>query len=218
MLKSIKNIFVTALIAVSSIFTINTASAAIVNPSSVDKTNPQAVVNAAVDNTFAILGNYKGQIKSSNTSLRNDIKANVLPFFNTKYIAYTVLSTYARTAKADELKEFHSAIEEYMVNAYIEGLSFYTNQTVKIGNTTLQQNYANTVVTLNNNGTNIDINFRLVKLSAGTYGIIDFTAEGISLINTKATEWNPILRNSGVTGLTKYIKEHMNNILGAYKK
>ncbi|RIY31247.1 hypothetical protein CKF54_07080 [Psittacicella hinzii] len=188
------------------------AYANIIQVASVDRTNPTAVTQAALDNAITILKKYP-KVSSSDQALRNDIKQNVLPLLNSNYIALSLLNTYARTATKEQLVEFRTVIEDYMVNAFIEAMAFYNNQTVKIGNTNVVQNTATTAVNLVDGSTTYNIIFRLVNVN-NQYGIVDFSAEGISLVNTKATEWQPILRQSGVSGLTEYVKNHMNNILG----
>lgn len=214
MLK-VKGILVSLLVALP-VLGLNTvvatpAQAAIVNVSTVDRANPTAVTTAAIDNAIEIIKKYK-DVSVNNQQLRNDIKTNVLPLFNTNYISLSLLNTYTRTATREQLVEFRNVIEDYMVNAFIEAMSFYNNQKVNIGTTQVVQNSATTNVTLVDTNQSYNIQFRMININ-NQYGIIDFTAEGISLVNTKSTEWQPILRQKGVAGLIEYVKNNMNNVL-----
>ncbi|MFC6277406.1 MlaC/ttg2D family ABC transporter substrate-binding protein [Psittacicella hinzii] len=211
----LKTLLLSFFVSLSLLFSSFASASTLVSPSSVDRANPEKVVTAAIDNTFFILNKYKGQISSSNQALRTDIKTNVLPFFNIQYISLSLLNTYARSATKEQLSEFSSVISDYMVNAYIEGLSFYTNETTSMGATTIQGKFANTAVNINAKNTTYNIVFKMFNLN-NNYGIVDFTAQGISLVGTKASEWQQILRQSGVTGLTDYVRKNMNNILNSY--
>lgn len=179
--------------------------------------NPKTVVTNAINYTFKILDRYKSNISASNTQLRNEVVEQVLPFFNTRYISAVILGPYYRSATTQQRNDFTQAVQDYMVNAYIEGLSFYHGQKVQVQDPRMlnPQLAEDSVVVYANSP--ITVTFKLLKRNSGDFNIIDFTAEGISFANTKATEWQPILRQRGVVGLTNYIKANSNNILGRYK-
>ncbi|RIY33919.1 MlaC/ttg2D family ABC transporter substrate-binding protein [Psittacicella gerlachiana] len=220
MLKTVKGVFASLLLAVPALsittFSATSAHASIVNVSTVDRTNPTVVTETALNNALDVIKQFKN-VSKDNQALRQQIKANVLPLFHTDYIALSLLNTYARTATKEQLVEFRNVIEDYMVNAFVEAMTLYSNQTFKVGTTSVVQNTATTNVALQNGNQTINIIFRLVNLN-NKYGIVDFSAEGISLVNTKATEWQPILRQSGVAGLIQYVKTHMDDVLGDINK
>lgn len=194
-----------------------TSSYAITKIEAIDQKNPDTIVKTAVNNTFDLLKTYKGNLSSSNTALRNQVKDYVLPYFNTKYVGARILGQAYKTAKPAELEAFQTAIENYMLNAYIDGLGFYNGQEVKFNpSRAVSDQFTTSSVTVLDKSP-IKVDFRLLKSKEGTYRIVDFTAEGISITQTKLVEWQPILKAKGIAGLTKYINENSTNILDKYK-
>lgn len=211
MLAKIKQYFAVAVVAVSSIFATSALAA-------VDNSNPQSVTQAAIDQTIQILDKYKGNLNTQNQALRSDINKSVLPYFQDRYIALSILGNYRAKASDAQLKNFQTAINNYMVNAYIEGLSFYNGQKVTVNPANIKSDkLAEVPITVPYNGKTLNILFKLFNYK-GSWKIIDFVAEGISIVQTKSVEWQPILQKQGVEGLTTYINNNNQNILKALNK
>lgn len=211
MLKFLKTILA-SLILFFSFSTVNNAYAA------VDKSDPNQVVKAAVDNTFTILKKYSGKISSQNAQLRAEVESEVLPYFNTNIISALALGPFYKAASADRAKytEFTKAVANYMTNAYIEGLGFYKGQRVMINPAKLLGDKLAEATVVVYDSKPINVTFKLYKVN-NEYSITDFTAEGISIAATKALEWKPIIASQGLDRLTQYVNESSKNILGRYK-
>lgn len=187
----------------------------------VDQTKPDQVVKAAVDNTFAILEKYKGKVSANNQTLRKEVQTQVLPYFSDVLITSSILGPYAGPARKESPEKFNklvSAVSNYMVNAYIEGLNFYNGQRVQINPVKNVSAAASEAAVVVYDRSPITVVFKMVKLPDGKYRIYDFTAEGISITTTKSLEWRPIYASQGIDKLTDYINKSSNNILGSYRK
>lgn len=179
MIKSIKNYFLVIAFAISTLFSVSAFAD--------DQSKPEVVVQKAIDTTIKIFDANANNLSTKNEVLREQVKNQVFPYFQNKYIALSILGQQANSVDKSQFPEYQTAIDNYMINAYIEGLSFYKGQKVSVGAPTLKGNLAEVSVTVPNNGSTINVTFKLFNYK-GEYKIIDFVAEGISIVQTKATE------------------------------
>lgn len=182
-----------------------TASAA-----QVDQTNPYHLMAQAADNTFSRLTKDQAIIRQNPEHLRTVVKQELLPYVQVKYAGALVLGRYYKDATPAQRDAYFKAFEDYLVQAYGQALTLYTNQKYQVAPEKALGNAD--IVTIRITITEpvgrppIRLDFQWRKNSqTGYWQAYDMIVEGVSMITTKQNEWAAVLRQSGVDGLTKVL-------------
>ncbi|MFC0178663.1 phospholipid-binding protein MlaC [Thorsellia kenyensis] len=185
------------------------------NANAVDATNPYALMNEVAAKVFDRMKNEQTQIKQNPEQLKNIVREELLPYIHVKYAGALVLGRYYQSASEQEKEAFFKAFENYLVQVYAQALASYTDQTIDIAK---EQPYADKEttsirVTINNNNGRppIRLDFAWRKNSkSGEWQAYDMTAEGISMVSTKQSEWSGLIKEKGVSGLTEQLQRDAN--------
>lgn len=178
----------------------------------VDDTNPYALMNETADKVFARMKSEQSQIQQNPDHLRVIVKEELLPYVHVKYAGALVLGQYYQSATEEERNAFFKAFEAYLTQVYGQALASYTDQEITIAK---EQSYEGkeTVsirVTIIDKGgrppLRLDFSWRK-NTQTGKWQAFDMSAEGISMITTKQTEWSGLLRQSGIAGLISQLEK-----------
>ena len=181
-----------------------------VNAAEVDQTNPYHLMKAAADSTFSRLTKDQATIRRNPEHLRTVVREELLPYVQVKYAGALVLGRYYKDTKPAQRDAYFSAFEDYLVQAYGQALTMYTNQKYQIspekplGNADI----VTIRITITEPGGRppVRLDFQWRKNSqTGYWQAYDMIVEGVSMITTKQNEWAAILRQNGVDGLTKVL-------------
>ncbi|SES90615.1 phospholipid-binding protein MlaC [Thorsellia anophelis] len=211
-IKSLKNIFQLfsikiLFLAMLSVFSFSSFA--------IDETNPYALMNETAEKVFARMKEEQSQIKANPDHLRTIVKEELIPYVHVKYAGALVLGQYYQSATEEERTAFFNAFEAYLTQVYGQALASYTDQEITIAP---EQSYEGkeTVsirVTIIDKGgrppIRLDFSWRK-NTQTGKWQAFDMAAEGISMINTKQTEWAGLLRQSGIAGLISQLEKDAN--------
>jgi len=118
---------------------------------------------------------------------------------DSKWIARFVLGRHYKNASEEQRKKFMETYREFMINTYgpkfnsYNGKKFAVNSVEKQGSFYLAKSEFNP----KNSNTVVFFDFRVIE-DDGNYFIVDFIAEGVSLIETQRSEFNSTINEEGL--------------------
>ena len=164
--------------------------------------NPNQVIHSVSSNTFARINADKSKLEENPEHIKVIIEEELIPYFDYKYAAYKVMGKYLRTTTKAQRIDFVEAFRSYLVNAYGHILSEYDQQEVEV----IDNNYFQDkkiisipVKIRDLNGQVTQIAFKLRKnKKTGQWKVFDVIAEGISMLNTKQSEFGELIHKKGI--------------------
>ncbi|OOE50526.1 phospholipid-binding protein MlaC [Salinivibrio kushneri] len=178
----------------------------------VDQSNPYQLIEQVADNTFSRLRKDRTLFRADPDLLRDVVKDELLPYIHTRYAASLVLGAqYYRKATPAQRDAFTEAFTEYMIASYAQILLEYDDQAVKVQK---DQPIApdDKIVKVRVDITDpsrppIRLDFSLRKNTrTGNWQAYDVTAEGVSMIQSKQSEWKAPLRRDGIDSVIGQLK------------
>jgi len=176
-----------------------------------DISDPNNALQLLSDNTFARLNKEQAKLASDPDYIKVIITEELIPYFDYKYAAYSVLGPYLRKTTPEQRKQFVDAFYEYSINAYGHILLNYNKQTLTIlGNKNFKgKKIVNIPVRMQeNSGQVTQLSFKLRKnKKTGEWKVFDVIAEGVSMLDTKRSEFSALLQQKGVDDLIKLLQQ-----------
>lgn len=178
----------------------------------VDAKNPYALINSVADNAFSRLKADKEQYIANPELLREVVKQELMPYINVRYAALKVLGPQARKASKEERDLFTDAFYDYLVASYAQILTQYTDQEISVEQDkpidTKRKVVSVRVDILDKARPPIRLDFALRKNGkTEEWQGFDVQVEGVSMLDTKASEWSGELRKNGVAAVAKQLIE-----------
>lgn len=164
--------------------------------------NPNEVIHSVSVNTFARINAEKIKLEAQPSYIKIIIEEELIPHFDYKYAAYKVMGPHLKKTTKEQRVAFVAAFRSYLVNAYGHILFEYDQQEVEILDNShfKDKKIISIPVRISDkNGQVTQIAFKLRKNSkTGQWKVFDVIAEGISMLNTKQSEFGELLRKKGV--------------------
>ncbi len=129
---------------------------------------------------------------------------------DSKWIARFVLGKNHKTANEEQKKQFMSMYREFMINTYGPKFNSYDGKKFAVNSVEKQSNFylVKSEFTPKNSDTVIFFDFR-VKENEGAFAIVDFIAEGVSLIETQRSEFNSSINEEGMDKFLENLKKRI---------
>lgn len=123
------------------------------------------------------------------------------------WIGRFVLGKYFKTATEVQKNTFMSYYREFMINTYGPKFNSYDGKKFTVNSVEKQSNFflVKTEFIPQNSNVVVFFNFR-VKEKEGNFFIIDFIAEGVSLIETQRSEFNSSINEQGIDKFLENLK------------
>lgn len=181
-----------------------------------DEKNPYNLIEQVGLKTFARIKKEQPLIKQDPEVLRTIVREELLPFIDYRFSAFKVLGKHFRKAKKEELIEFVTVFRDYLVTTYAVALGYYDNQTVQFAPAKeLEAKDKHVVVRAliqDKNRPEIKISFSLRKDSkTDQWKAYDMVAEGVSMLSSKQSEFESILRQQGIRTVIDLMKDKIEN-------
>ncbi len=173
----------------------------------VNETNPYLLISDVSENTFSILRKDNAKYQTNPELLRGLVEKELLPFINVRYAALRLLGPQARKATKKERDAFTDAFYQYLVASYAQILIQYTDQKVTV-EAPKPIDPKRKVVSVRVDITDasrppIRLDFKLRKnTKTGNWQGFDVQVEGVSMLDTKTSEWSSTLRREGISKMT----------------
>lgn len=165
-------------------------------------TNPNQVIHSVANNTFSRITAEKARLAEQPSYVKVIIEEELIPYFDYKYAAYKVIGSHLKKTTKDQRDAFVVAFKSYLINAYGHILFEYDEQEVEIldNNHFMDKKIISVPVRIRDKNDQItQIAFKLRKnKKTGEWKVFDVIAEGISMLNTKQSEFSDIIHKQGI--------------------
>ena len=129
---------------------------------------------------------------------------------DSKWIARFVLGKNHKTVSEEQKKQFMSMYREFMINTYGPKFNSYDGKKFAVNSVEKQSNFylVKSEFTPKNSDVGIFFDFR-IKENEGNFFIVDFIAEGVSLIETQRSEFNSSINEEGMDKFLENLKKRI---------
>lgn len=176
-----------------------------------EEVNPYKLLEDVATETFARIKNEHSEIQKNPEILRDIIEQDLLPHVDYNFAALKVLGKHFRTVPKDKIPEFIQVFRQYLITTYALALTYYNGQEVVFQpmRDTPADNTATVRAVVKEPGRpDIKISFKLRKnTKTNEWKAYDMVAEGISLLSSKQSEFESILRQDGIQKVIDIMKE-----------
>ena len=155
------------------------------------------------------LGNDIINIANEKKSSEKDKKQKIIDVIDkaidSKWISRFVLGKNYRRAKPEQRERFSELYKEFMINTYGPKFKNYDGRRFEVIKVTKQKRFllAKAEFLPKTSNVPIEVDFR-VRKRKGKLVVLDFIAEGISLIETQRSEFNSAIAKNG---MDKFLKD-----------
>ena len=144
---------------------------------------------------------------------REKIIAEIDKIIDSQWIAKFVLGKSYKTLTENQKKDFLRLYREFMINTYGPKFKNYNGKKFTVNDIEKQNNFyiAHAEFIAKDSETPILTDFR-VRVQDGKIYVLDFIAEGISLIETQRSEFNAIIDKDGVEKFLKNLEDKVKKL------
>lgn len=183
----------------------------------VDASDPYSLISTVATNTVNRLKSMDEKDSHNPQKMRQVVDEELLPYINYTYASYTVLGPeLSKTSKAQR-DAFTDAFKDYLVATMAQVFTKYNPSTQNITLRKPGDITGRRIVSVRaefNEGdkppVNVDFKARLNKKTA-QWQVIDFVAEGISMLSSKQSELGGLIRQKGIDAVTAELKQKVKN-------
>ena len=189
------------------------AHANVSNPE-IDKKDPFKLVQVVAHDLFERIAKEQGVISKDPEQLRLVVTEQLAPYINHRYAAAKVLGTHYKKATPEQRQAFFEAFRQYLIATYAGALALYEGQTVEFepGKSFEGKKAVTVRAVISEDGRpDIKVAFK-VRRSSKTkeWRVWDMEAEGISMLSSKRSEFESILRQEGIDKIIAIMQEKNN--------
>jgi phospholipid transport system substrate-binding protein len=173
--------------------------------------DPYGMIQDVANKTFKRINTERPQIKQDPEVLRKIMEQELLPYIDYKFSALKVLGKYYKKVPREKFPEYLNVFRTYLVTTYAIALSYYDDQEVTFQ--PAQDTEGKKAITVraiisDDNRPDINLSFKLRKnRKTNEWKAYDMVAEGISMLSSKQSEFEPILRKEGVDAVIALMRE-----------
>ena len=172
--------------------------------------NPYILVQAVASKTFDRMKNEQAAIAEDPETLRLIMEQELLPHIDYQFAAFKVLGKHFRSVPREKLSEYVKVFREYLITTYAIAMGYYDDQTVifePAGSVEGKKAVTVRCIIKDDGRPDIKIAFQVRKNSkTNEWKAYDMVAEGISLVDSKRSEFESILRQDGIEKVIDIMK------------
>jgi len=171
--------------------------------------SPGKIVKETVEQVLLVLQDDSLDEEKRKELISNLIKQRI----NFKDMSRRVLATNWKAATAEQQAEFTLLFEEILINTYWIRMNQYAGERVEyITVTSDKDGYAtvDTIIVRDESSVEIPISYRM-KRFVDVWFAYDFVVESLSLVQSYRNEYNATVKNYGVDGLLKLLKQEVDS-------
>ena len=185
-----------------------------VSAEKVDQQNPYQMVKQAGSKTFDRIKAEQTNIANNPEILRTIMEEELMPYIDYKFSAFKVLGKYTTKLSREELLEFVSVFREYLITSYAVAMGYYDDQLVEFApemDFSRDSDVTVRAVIKDDGRPDIKVAFKVRKdRKSNEWQAYDMVAEGISLLSSKRSEFESVLREED--GVNKVIAQMRKSI------
>ncbi|MCG7531354.1 ABC transporter substrate-binding protein [Psychrobium sp. MM17-31] len=177
-----------------------------------DMKDPHALIKNVSEKTFARFRADRELIDKDLNHLKVIVEEELMPYINDKRAAGMVLGNkhYKKARKDKKFSAFRAAFRDYLILTYANVFTLYDNQKIVYEPAKAVEGKVATVkVTIvDAQRPPVDIDFKLRKnKKTGDWKAYDMVAESISMVSTKAKEFDAIINKKGIDYLINQLNK-----------
>ena len=173
--------------------------------------NPYQLVKGVATKTFDRIKANQEQIKQDPEMLRTIMEEELVPHIDYKFAAFMVLGKHFKSVPKEKMGEYISVFRQYLITTYAVAMGYYDNQKVIFepeSNFEDQKSVTVRAVVQDPERPEIKIAFKVRKDSkTNEWKAYDMVAEGISMLNSKRSEFESILRQEGIDSVIALMRD-----------
>lgn len=167
-----------------------------------EQTDPYKMVQDVASVAFERIKTEQSNIEKDPEILRDIMEQELLPYVDYRFSAFKVLGKHYKNVSKEKRAEFVQVFREYLVTTYALAMGYYDDQTVEFepprdfaGKKTVTVR----ALVKESGKPDIKIAFKVRKNSkTNKWKAYDMVAEGISMLSSKQSEFESILRQQGI--------------------
>lgn len=176
-----------------------------------EQVDPYVMIQDAAAATFDRIKAENELIAANPEHLRTIMRENLLPHVDYRFSAFMVLGKNARSVPKPQLAEFVNVFKEYLVTTYANAMGYYNDQTVSFepsGDYKGKKTITVRALIQDDGRPDIKVAFKVRYDSRkNVWKGYDMVAEGISLLSSKRSEFEGIIRRDGVEKVIELMQE-----------
>ena len=173
--------------------------------------NPYQLVKGVATKTFDRIKANQEQIKQDPEMLRTIMEEELVPHIDYKFAAFMVLGKHFKSVPKEKMGEYISVFRQYLITTYAVAMGYYDNQEVIFepeSNFEDQKSVTVRAVVQDPERPEIKIAFKVRKDSkTNEWKAYDMVAAGISMLNSKRSEFESILRQEGIDSVIALMRD-----------
>ncbi len=173
--------------------------------------DPYLMIQEVAGLTFERMKKEKDAIKQDPELLRKVMEEELLPYIDYRFSAFKVLGKYAQKVPREKLLEFVSVFREYLITSYAVALGYYDDQFVEFAPAIDFDGRSDVTVRAvikDDERPDIKVAFKVRKdRKSNEWQAYDMVAEGISLLSSKRSEFESVLRQEGIDRVIELMRE-----------
>ena len=172
--------------------------------------DPYQMIQDVAMVTFDRIKKEQKDIEANPELLREIMEQELLPYVDYKFSAYKVLGKHFKSVPKEKLREFVQVFREYLITTYAVAMGYYDDQTVEFepsSDFSGKKSVTVRAVVKEQGRPDIKIAFKVRKnKKTNQWKAYDMVAEGISVLSSKQSEFESILRQDGIETVINLMK------------
>ncbi|WP_417874141.1 MlaC/ttg2D family ABC transporter substrate-binding protein [Alteromonas naphthalenivorans] len=177
----------------------------------INEQNPYELVKGVASKTFDRIKANQEAVKADPEMLRTIMEEELVPHIDYKFAAFMVLGKHFKSVPQEKMGEYITVFRQYLITSYAVAMGYYNNQTVQFEpESSFDDKKSVTVraVVQDPKRPEIKIAFKVRKDSkTNEWKAYDMVAEGISMLNSKRSEFESILRQDGIDAVIALMRD-----------
>ncbi|WP_354667897.1 MlaC/ttg2D family ABC transporter substrate-binding protein [Paraglaciecola arctica] len=172
--------------------------------------NPYVMLEDVATKTFKRIKKERQLIEVDPELLRTVMEEELIPHVDYSFSALKVLGKYYKKVPREKIPEYISVFRSYLITTYALAMAYYDGQDVEfqpVREVTGEKTVTVRAVVKEPGRPDINLAFKLRKNSkTNEWKAYDMVAEGISLLSSKQSEFQTILRKDGIQKVIDLMK------------
>ncbi|WP_211162789.1 MlaC/ttg2D family ABC transporter substrate-binding protein [Alteromonas ponticola] len=177
----------------------------------INEENPYELVQDVAMKTFDRMKENQQKIENDPEVLRTIMEEELLPHIDYQFAAFMVLGKHFKSVPKAKLSEYVSVFRQYLITTYAVAMGYYDNQDVEFepaASYADKKSVTVRAIVKDPQRPEINIAFKVRKDSrTNEWKAYDMVAEGISMLNSKRSEFESILRQQGIDEVIKLMND-----------
>lgn len=187
-------------VCLNSVFFAAVASVGLYSLANAQLETPEDVVRATAESILQSMADRKDYLAAHPAELYRLVDSIFLPRFDQNYAAYLVLGRHVRAASAEQRSRFTTALYDYILNRYAQGLLSFTSDKLQIlpyRDTPGEDRATVRTFVILDDGRRIPVNYDL-RLSDVGWRLYDIAIDGISYVRNLRSQLGAEIEQNGL--------------------